>query len=133
MLNSADNYAEFIFSLPQKYPQIKLFKAKSFTKGPYIGEASGTIGFDKAIALKFTEHIDFKLAQIYDYSYEIKKNDYVICYYDPQPHPEVAATFPHHKHVHPDIKHNRQPAPGISFDKPNLPFLIEEIIYNLLN
>jgi hypothetical protein len=29
--------------------------------------------------------------------------------------------------VHPDIKHNRIPAPDISFDQPNLPFLIQEV------
>jgi hypothetical protein len=27
----------------------------------------------------------------------------------------------------PDIKHNRIPAPGMSFEQPNLPDLIEEI------
>ena len=44
------------------------------------------------------------------------------------PHiPELAATHPHHKHVPPDIKHNRIPAPGLSFTQPNLPFLIQEI------
>ena len=34
---------------------------------------------------------------------------------------------PHHKHVLPDIKHNRVPAPEISFERPNLPMLIEQI------
>lgn len=41
--------------------------------------------------------------------------------------PTLAATFPHHKHEPPDIKHNRSPAPSISFDSPNLPKLIAEI------
>lgn len=31
------------------------------------------------------------------------------------------------------IKHNRITAPGISFDQPNLPVLIEEIERDLLN
>jgi len=135
MLNDLEKYAEFIYSLPQKYFNIKFFKAKIYTKGLYIGEASGLIEFDNAVELKFIEQIDFKSAEIYDYSYEVKKRDYVLCYYDPQPHPEnpdLASTFPHHKHIQPDIKHNRQPAPGISFDKPNLPFLIEEILKSFL-
>jgi hypothetical protein len=34
---------------------------------------------------------------------------------------------PHHKHVPPDIKHHRVPAPQLRFDRSNLPFLIEEI------
>lgn len=33
----------------------------------------------------------------------------------------------HHKHVPPDIKHNRIPAPEMSFAKPNLPVIIAEI------
>ena len=37
------------------------------------------------------------------------------------------STHPHHKHIPPDIKHNRIPAPGLSFDEPNLPFLIREV------
>ncbi len=36
-------------------------------------------------------------------------------------------SIPHHKHVPPDIKHHHIPAPGLSFTRPNLPFLIEEI------
>jgi hypothetical protein len=44
------------------------------------------------------------------------------------PHiPELASTDPHHKHVRPDIKHHRIPAPDLSFTHPNLPFLIEEV------
>jgi hypothetical protein len=49
---------------------------------------------------------------------------------DPQPHPELpdlASTFPHHYHEPPDIKRNRQPAPGISFTEPNLPTLITRV------
>jgi hypothetical protein len=41
-------------------------------------------------------------------------------------------THSHHKHVPPDVKHNRIPAPGLSFSHPNLPFLIEEIERELL-
>jgi hypothetical protein len=37
------------------------------------------------------------------------------------------STHPHHKHIPPNIKHNRIPAPGLSFDQPNLPLLIAEI------
>jgi len=35
--------------------------------------------------------------------------------------------YPHHKHKHPNIKSNRVPALGISFAKPNLPLIIEEV------
>jgi hypothetical protein len=46
----------------------------------------------------------------------------------PHPHiPALQSTHPHHQHVPPDIKHNRIPAPGISFTKPNLLHLIAEV------
>jgi len=44
----------------------------------------------------------------------------------------LASTHPHHKHIPPDIKHNRIPAPELSFTQPNLPFLMQEIIDRLL-
>jgi len=39
----------------------------------------------------------------------------------------LAATYPHHKHVPPEIKRNRIPAPAIRNDQPNLSALIEEV------
>ena len=39
----------------------------------------------------------------------------------------LASTNPHHKHIPPNIQRHRVPAPGLSFSKPNLPFLIKEI------
>jgi hypothetical protein len=48
---------------------------------------------------------------------------------DDFPHPNdptLASTFPHHKHVPPDIKRNRIPAPEISFTRPNLRVLVQE-------
>ena len=47
-----------------------------------------------------------------------------------QPHPNdpaLQSTHPHHKHIPPDVKHNRTPAPEMSFTRPNLPVLIWEI------
>ncbi|MCK4763951.1 MAG: hypothetical protein KAW12_17245 [Candidatus Aminicenantes bacterium] len=41
--------------------------------------------------------------------------------------PTLAGTHPHHKHIPPDIKHHRIPAPNMSFDRSNLPVLIKEI------
>ncbi len=64
------------------------------------------------------------------YSYDVFQADLQIYWYDSQPHPHIpdlASTDPHHKHIPPDLKHNRIPAPGLSFSAPNLPFLIREI------
>ncbi len=64
------------------------------------------------------------------YGYEVWHGEEKLYWYDPQPHPqisELAATHPHHKHIPPNMKQNRVPAPGLSFTQPNLPFLIREI------
>jgi hypothetical protein len=67
---------------------------------------------------------------IEDYGYELWYGSEKIAWYDSQPHPDdptLASTHPHHKHIPPDIKHNRIPAPNISFTHPNLPVLIREV------
>ncbi|MBC8186172.1 hypothetical protein H8E88_34245 [candidate division KSB1 bacterium] len=130
MLTDINKYAEIIYSLPQKYFVIQRLEASIYKISPNIGRVSGVINFKKEIELKFVERINFNTGRIYFYSYEIRQYDQILYFYDPQPHPndpDLALTFPHHKHVAPDIKHNRKPASGLSFDKPNLPFLIQEI------
>ncbi len=64
------------------------------------------------------------------YGYELWQGEKKLYWYDSQPHPDdptLASTHPHHKHVLPDIKHHRIPAPQLSFTRPNLPSLIQEI------
>jgi hypothetical protein len=65
-----------------------------------------------------------------EYGYEVWREEKKLYWYDSQPHPndpELQSTHPHHKHVPPDIKHNRLPAPALSFTRPNLPALIAEL------
>jgi len=69
-------------------------------------------------------------AVIDEYGYQVWQGDDKLCWYDPQPHPNdptLQSTHPHHKHIPPNIKHNRIPAPEMSFTRPNLPALIREI------
>jgi hypothetical protein len=64
------------------------------------------------------------------YGYEVWHGEQKLFWYDSQAHPNdptLASTHPHYKHIPPDIKHNRIPAPGMSFSQPNLPLLIAEI------
>ena len=64
------------------------------------------------------------------YGYELWQEGDKLRWYDPQPHPEQAdlqPSYPHHKHVPPDIKHHRIPAPQMSFVRENLSTLIQEI------
>lgn len=80
--------------------------------------------------MRVTELVDFAVGDILDYGYEIWQGGEKLYWYDPQPHPDaptLVSTYPHHKHIPPDIKHNRVPAPGLSFTQPNLPLLIDEV------
>jgi hypothetical protein len=88
--------------------------------------------FDHDIRLVIRERVLYhRLPLVIDwYGYEVWQGEEKLYGYDPQPHPHdpsLASTHPHHKHVPPDIKHNRIPAPNMSFTNPNLPTLIQEI------
>ena len=61
------------------------------------------------------------------YAYTYMRQGRHVFRYDNAPHHPEIVTHPHHKHVPPDIKHHRIPAPELSFTEPNLPFLIREI------
>lgn len=92
----------------------------------------GQLLFDQGYRISIRERISWESGRgiIESYSYELWHHTKKIAWYDPQPHPNdptLASTHPHHKHVPPDIKHHRVPAPGLSFTQPNLPLLIREI------
>jgi len=99
-----------------------------YGRGVLVVVVEGEIRFANGLTLRVREFVDFKQGRIADYSYAIYRGEEKIRWYDPQPHPEdpkLASTFPHHFHEEPDSKHNRKPAPRISFTAPNLPALIE--------
>ena len=67
---------------------------------------------------------------IASYGYEVYRHADRLYWYDDFPHPldpSLASTLPHHKHVPPDIKHNRIPAPTMSFRRPNLSAILDEV------
>ncbi len=85
---------------------------------------------DGGYRLRVREEIDFEVGLIVSYGYEVYHGDKRLYWYDDFPHPNdpaLAETYPHHKHVPPDIKRNRVPAPNIKFERPNLAELLEEI------
>jgi len=135
MFHDYKRYATYICTLESKFPSIKKSKANCYTTRYNTGIANGVLYFEKNIRLQFAEHLNFNLGTITWYSYEVWSGNNPLYYYDPQEHPSestLASTHPHHKHIQPNIKHNRIPAPGIRFDLPNLEFLIREIERNLL-
>ena len=101
-----------------------------WSASPYTAVAEGEAFFVDGLRLRLREELDLDAGLITSYGYEIYRHEERLYWYDDFPHPNdqaLADTFPHHKHVPPDIKHHRVPAPEISFTRPNLPALILEI------
>lgn len=124
-------YNLLVYSIADQYPQVSHSTLVLAPIGATLAKLEGQITFHNDIVLDVWELIDFDAQRIRNYSYEIYNGGEKIGWYDPFEHPNdpsLASTHPHHKHVPPDIKHHRVPAPDISFDQPNLPFLIEETI-----
>ena len=123
-------YGKLIYSLQERYASVRRSTLVLATIGPTLAKLEGQVIFENDMVLDVWELIDFAAGQIRNYSYEIYQTGEKIAWYDPFEHPhipELASTYPHHKHILPDLRHTRIPAPGISFEQPNLPTLIEEI------
>jgi hypothetical protein len=94
------------------------------------GVAEGDVYFSEGFRLHLREELDFEAGLITSYGYEVYRLGERLFWYDDFPHPNektLASTFPHQKHVPPDIKHNRIPADQMNFSKPNLSMLLREI------
>jgi hypothetical protein len=129
---SSEDYELFLYTLQDQFSSIRGSTIVFVRRGDSLARASGEILFDQEFRLVVLERLLFgRLPLVIDaYGYEIWRGEEKLCWYDSQPHPDdetLQSTHPHHKHVPPDIKHNRIPAPGMSFDQPNTPTLIEEI------
>lgn len=129
---SLRNYEEFIYTLKERFPSIERSTLVVVRRGKQMAIVQGEVSFAKGYRLGVRERMSFDSGgvNIEFYGYELWHYADKIAWYNAQPHPHVpalASTFPHHKHVPPDIKHNRIPAPGLRFDGPNLSLLIQEI------
>lgn len=129
------SYEEFIYTIRKRYPSIQVSTLVVKMIASQQAEVVGELFFASDIRLEVSEAISFDDQRIQAYGYEVYRGEERLYWYDSQPHPNnpsLASTHPHHKHTPPDIKHNRQPAPGLGFSQPNLPFLIAEIQSSLL-
>lgn len=129
---SLRDYELLIYTLPQTYPYILrstlIVAQRKRTVATVTGELLWATGHRLTVAEIVTWDIGPVVIQ--QYSYEGWLGSEKLYWYDSQAHPNdptLASTHPHHKHIPPDIKHNRVPAPGLSFTQPNLPLLIEEV------
>lgn len=131
MFSSLETYENWIYALSDIYSSVESSSVVLIRRGHYIAVIRGEVHFQNGIYLRvYEELIALPSIEITGYGYEVWQGDNKLYWYDPQPHPNdptLASTHPHHKHVHPNIKQNRIPAPNMSFECPNLPALIEEI------
>lgn len=134
---SLRDYETFVYTLPQSFPQIVRSTLVVARRGRLFAELSGEVILASGHRLVVYERLTWDTGplRLEGYSYEVWHGSEKLYWYDSQPHPGdplLASTDPHHKHIPPDIKHHRIPAPNLSFTPPNLTFLIQEIAIALL-
>ncbi|MFZ5819060.1 MAG: toxin-antitoxin system TumE family protein [Chloroflexota bacterium] len=122
------SYETLLYTLVEQFVEVRTSTLRLYPTAKTTAIVRGSVFFKNDLELRVFEYLDLSDGEILDYSYTIYRGEKKIRWYDPQPHPEnrdLASTFPHHFHEEPSIKQNRKPAPGISFDSPNLPALIK--------
>ena len=129
-LSSHTAYSQSLYRLVTDRSTVESHTIAVYTVGQTVGIVRGEIKFYTGHTLRVFEQVDFLEKRILKYSYEVYFKDEQLWWYDPMPHPHIPAlqdNHPHHKHVPPDIKHNRILALDISFIEPNLPYLVSEV------
>jgi hypothetical protein len=131
-LRTQDDYELFLYSLADQFPSVRRSTIVFIRRGATLARVAGELYFDQDIRLVVRERILFhRLPAMIDwYGYEVWRGEEKLLWYDSQPHPDdlaLSSTDPHHKHIPPNIKHHRVPAPQMSSTRPNLPALIQEI------
>lgn len=128
-LGSLADYSGFVAELLSQ-ADVRSSTVAVWSDSPYTGIAEGEVIFANGLHLRMREEVDFDAGVIISYGYEVYRGEDRLYWYDDFPHPNdpmLTSTMPHHKHIPPDIKRNRIPAPTMSFARPNLPALIREI------
>lgn len=129
-LDSYEKYTQLIFSLLADRPSVEQHTVSVYTTSRTTGIVRGQVVFHSEYVLRIFEQVDFLSRRILKYFYEVTYRGEQIWWYDPMPHPhdpELQSTHPHHKHVKPNIKRHRIPEARLSFVKPNLPWLVDEV------
>lgn len=128
-LKSLSDYSRFVAELLSQ-PNVRSSTVAVWSDSPYTSVAEGEVFFTNGLRLRMREEVDLDAGLIISYGYEVYQGEERLYWYDDFPHPNdatLASTMPHHKHIPPEIKHHRIPAPDMSFERPNLPALIQEI------
>jgi hypothetical protein len=131
-LRTIADYELFLYTLREQFPGVLHSTLTLVRTGATLARVSGELHFAENIRMIVRERIVYRplSAALTWYGYEVWRGAEKLYWYDSQPHPNdptLQSTHPHHKHIPPDIKHHRIPAPEMSFYKPNLPALIREV------
>ena len=131
-LRTSEDYELFLYALTDQFPSVRRSTVTPIRRGATLARVTGELYFDGGVRLVVRERLVYhRLPVVIDwYGYEVWRENEKLYWYDSQPHPSdpaLQSTDPHHKHIPPDIKHHRIPAPEMSFTQPNLPTLIREI------
>ena len=129
-LDDIASYSAFVYALRERHPFVTSSTLALAPIGATLAKLEGRIECPGGIHLEVWELVDFAAHRVRTYSYEVYRSGEKVCWYDAWEHPEIpalAATFPHHKHVPPNLRDNRVPAPGISFASPNLDLVLADV------
>jgi len=135
-LDDLASYSAFVYAVAERHASITNSSLILVPIGATLAKLQGRIDCRGGIQLEIWELIDFAAKLIRTYSYEVYRNGEKICWYDSWEHPEIPAlapTFPHHKHILPNLRDHRVPAPGISFDSPNLDVVLRDVRQEFLS
>ena len=127
-----EDYELFLYTLTEMFPSVRSSTVVFIRRGATLARITGELYFEHDIRLVVRERVLYhRLPLVIDwYGYEVWQGEEKLHWYDSQPHPNdptLASTHPHHKHIPPNIKRNRIPAPQMSFTQPNISILIREI------
>jgi len=128
---SRSEYESLVYGLAGAHPEVTGSTLHMYSTSALTSIVQGQVTLTNGLVLRIVEAVDFKRGRILQYSYTVMREEGRVRWYDSQPHPEnpdLASTFPHHWHEPPDIKHNRQPAPGISCTAPDFSTLIADCL-----
>jgi hypothetical protein len=129
-LDGIESYSAFVYAVAERHPFVAHSTLTLAPIGATLAKPEGRVECQAGIHLEVWELVDFAAHRIRTYSYEVYREGEKVCWYDAWEHPEIpalASTFPHHKHVLPNLRDNRVPAPGIGFDAPNLDVVLADI------
>jgi hypothetical protein len=121
------DYEALLTNLSKAYPDIASSTLRLRNAGAPTAIVDGEVHFSNGLKLRVIEALDFKVGRLQGYAYSVWRGDQKLGWFDPSPpgdDPMLAATFPHHYHDLAGSDEERQAAPGLSFDAPNLPALI---------